>query len=275
MKKGLEDFAGGLKRSALWLTLAWNDLRRGNIRTRIGVLWHTISFFLVLSALGFIYSKIFGRPTEIYVPYLAAGFLAWRFVSLAATDALSVLTRNKGFLVQIPMPMSVFFFRSVCLHAFILGLNFAAYLLVISAFGVFPEPNLFQLGVCMVIYVTAAVGVTALLGIAAVFHRWLQNLIPPMINLLFFVTPIIWMPSMLLGTYGDPGGGASGFDTSLRSAIVVFNPLYHFIEVLRGPVVGYAPSVMSWVVASVLSAVLLGGAVLVVSRTKSRVLVSL
>ncbi len=55
--------------------------------------------------------------------------------------------------------------------------------------------------------------------------------------LLFLVTPIFWRPEVV----GD------------RRFIVDANPLYHFIEILRQPLLGMAPSDLSWGVVLVIT----------------------
>jgi ABC-2 type transport system permease protein/lipopolysaccharide transport system permease protein len=46
------------------------------------------------------------------------------------------------------------------------------------------------------------------------------------------MTPIIWQPESLPG----------------RALIVTFNPFFHVIELARAPLMGTAPSLMSWFV---------------------------
>ncbi len=51
----------------------------------------------------------------------------------------------------------------------------------------------------------------------------------------FLATPILWMP----GTMGR--GGVMG-------AFLVFNPFYHFIELVRAPLLGNPIAPLSWIV---------------------------
>ena len=58
------------------------------------------------------------------------------------------------------------------------------------------------------------------------------QLITLIVTLTFFITPIFWKRAML----------------SSRGFIADFNPLYHFIEILRAPLLGEAASWTSWIV---------------------------
>jgi ABC-type polysaccharide/polyol phosphate export permease len=94
-------------------------------------------------------------------------------------------------------------------------------------------------------------------------------------GLTFFITPILWMPSMLSGS-ADPSyaldlsSGLSG-----RAAVVVFNPFYYFLEIVRAPLLGYAIPVWYWGIAIAVTAILMLAALILLSRTKSRILLNL
>jgi lipopolysaccharide transport system permease protein len=72
------------------------------------------------------------------------------------------------------------------------------------------------------------------------------------VQLAFFLTPIFWQPSQL-----RPG-----------SKVVLYNPLYHFIEIMRAPVLGHWPSAASWII--VLAIILASTVAAVVSDAYSR-----
>ena len=275
MTRGLRDFRGALERFPLWRLLAFYDLQRGNFNTRLGIFWHSLTFFLVVSALGYMYSAIFGRPRDLYVPYLAAGFLVWRFISLVTVDALQLLIRYRGFLTQLPMPMTVFVLRNTCYHTYLFGLNAVAFIAILLAFGIALRPDLLLFVFGMALLAVTAIGLTTLLAIAGVILPWTKSLVPPIVNLAFFVTPILWMPGMLVGL--DDSGVGAGLDASanLRSAIVLFNPIYHLIEVVRGPLIGYVVAPVSWWLATAICAISLLSSILLLDRTKSKVMIKL
>ena len=54
-----------------------------------------------------------------------------------------------------------------------------------------------------------------------------------LMRVVFFLTPVIWMPEML----------------GLRSTYLDLNPFYHFLELFRAPLLGHSPKLLSWVVA--------------------------
>ena len=50
------------------------------------------------------------------------------------------------------------------------------------------------------------------------------------VRIAFFVTPIIWMPELL----------------PRRAVLLDFNPFFHYVELVRAPLLGQAPQFVSW-----------------------------
>lgn len=268
---GFADLAEGLRRFPLWRALAWADVRRSSQRTRLGVLLQSVGFFIVCAGLGFLYARILGRAPEVYVPWIAAGFLAWGYLSAPLSSGLVVIIANRGMLTQVPTPVSLYVLRGACRQAYILGLNLLGYYAVLLAFGIQPasQPLLMLAG--FLLATISVVAWTMAASIAAVFQRWMLEIVPSVIRLAFFVTPIIWMPEMLHADGPDDGA----YDSRLGRAAVLLNPFYHYVEVLRGPTIGAPTAVLSWTVVLVLTLVSIVLALVMLDRLKQRLLVSL
>ncbi len=74
-------------------------------------------------------------------------------------------------------------------------------------------------------------------------------------QVLFYVTPVLWPPKLLQG----------------NEHLLTFNPFYYFLEILRTPMMGQAPSSEMWIVTSALTLLLIGAAIAVVTRYRWRV----
>jgi len=272
---GVADLVAALRRHELWRVLALYQLKRGNARTKFGIAWHGLSFFILVGLMGFMYATFMHRPLDLYVPYLAAGQLGWRFISPMITEGLTVITGGRGLLTQRPFPISFLPLKLACYHLYLSGLHAIAFIAILAIYRIIVVPNPLLLAIGLVIVTVAGVGTALLLGIASVFHRWLQNLIPSLMNLAFFLTPIIWMPNMLVG------GDANHLSVDLthgftgRSTFVLLNPFYYFLEVVRGPLLGYQVPFIFWFVASSIAAALMICGLLILSRTKPRIILNL
>lgn len=74
--------------------------------------------------------------------------------------------------------------------------------------------------------------VSLLLGTFCTRFRDMPQIVNSLMQVFFYVTPIIWMPNAL-----NP-----------RSAnlLVEPNPIYHLIQIVRAPILGGSPTYMNW-----------------------------
>jgi ABC-type polysaccharide/polyol phosphate export permease len=73
--------------------------------------------------------------------------------------------------------------------------------------------------------------IALVLAILCARFRDIQQIIATLLQVAMFVTPIFWSPSQLSG----------------RARVLVdYNILYHFVEIVRDPLMGTAPSLWSW-----------------------------
>jgi lipopolysaccharide transport system permease protein len=83
------------------------------------------------------------------------------------------------------------------------------------------------------------------LGLITTRFRDVQQIVSSAMAVLFFVTPVFWQPSLL------PVGTAH--------LLLGLNPLYHFLQLLRLPILGQAPTLDNWtlaLIATILTAVI-------------------
>ncbi len=127
-------------------------------------------------------------------------------------------------------PFSVYFYRCVMRNIFVLIHNFIVlipllfYFNLISLHGIL----LFIVGlglICILGFV-----ITIVLGILSLRYRDIPQLVTNLLNMLFFLTPVLWFENML---------GASRW-------IVQLNPFFHVLEVLRRPLLGGVPEIISY-----------------------------
>src|SRR5699024_8883937 len=106
------------------------------------------------------------------------------------------------------------------------------------------------------------VWVTMLFGILATRFRDIAPLLESMVQLLFYMTPIVWTTQTLY----EQGG-----EIAERARIAEINPLYHYLEIVRAPMIGQPVDAYHWwiVLACTAGGILL--AFLVLRRFRARV----
>ncbi|MEP3516787.1 ABC transporter permease [Parasphingorhabdus sp.] len=204
-------------------------------RTALGPLWLIVGPSLFIAVLGLLFSEIGATEPKTLVPHLAIGLVLWTlfqsFVTGSATVyqrgraqimqgaqtrqdivAVDIVTTFLAFLHQIPIIIAVLIIYSVALTW--AALESLAGLALIVANGVW---------------------LTQTFGILGARYRDLVEIFQALMRIAFLATPIVWMPS--------PGaqGGVMG-------TFLIFNPFYHFIEIVRAPLLGNPVAALSWIV---------------------------
>jgi lipopolysaccharide transport system permease protein len=249
------DLLSALKAWPLWTMLGWNDIRQRYRRSTLGPFWITLSMAVFIGVLGLIYSRIFHVNVEVYLPFLTAGYVTWGFISQVINESCMAFQENERIIKQIRLPYGLYVLRTV-------WRNFIVFLHTIAIFV--PVALLFQVpagfadflvipGVILLLANLSWIGL--MLAILATRYRDMQQMVVTVTQILMFATPIMWQASQLGGSYW----------------IAEINPLYHFIELVRAPLLGNEPSLLSWSVA--ITALVVGWslALILLNRAANRV----
>ncbi len=250
-----DDLRGGLARWPFWTTLGWYDVRRRYRRSVFGPLWTTLSIAIFVAALGLLYSKLFNRAPEVYVPHLALGMLAWTLLASIIDGGCQVFISAERYIKEIGIPLSTFVFRMIWRSVIIFLYQSILFVAVALIFDIRPGPVALLAVAGLALIILNAMWVELLLGILATRYRDIPEIIGNVIRIVFFLTPIIWMPDMV----------------GRRTELLDFNPFYHFVELIRAPLLGHEPETLAWLTA--LGAAIVGwpAALLVFARFKNRV----
>lgn len=250
-----EDIADGFSRADLAWHLANLDLRNRNRHSRIGRGWFAITQAIGVAGIGTVYGKVFGLPLDVFIPYLASGLVAWALIAGFIGEATGTFVASAPYLTQMRLPLSLFALRAVFRNA--VQFSFRA-TVVVAAFALFghvpgPEALLALPGVLLVL--ASGAGLALVGGMLGARFRDLGPFVTAILPFLFLITPIIWMADRL----GD------------ARWIVVYNPLYHYVKVVRGPLLGHDDLVTSFAVVSASTVLLLAGGAAVLRAVGRRI----
>jgi lipopolysaccharide transport system permease protein len=224
----------GLKAWRLALMFASQDVRQRYRRSVIGPFWITISMLIVICAIGFIFGALLEAPADELMPFLSVGIILWTFIQSTVAEGCNSFTSGEAIIKQIPLPLFVQVERVVFRNLIILAHNAVIIPLLFlflksgsNGWILFILPGLVALVLCLSAVVLA-------LAILCTRFRDIAQIVANLLQMFFYVTPIIWLPALLQ----DKGKGW----------VMDVNPLYHLIEIVRAPVLGSAPSRLSWTI---------------------------
>jgi ABC-type polysaccharide/polyol phosphate export permease len=234
-----EDLAEGVRSWSLWGMLGWHDIRKRYRRSVLGPFWLTLSMSVLVGSLGFVYGTLFRMELHDYLPFLALGMVIWSFVASVLNEGCNSFLEFDALIKHVRMPLSVHVLRIVWRNLIILSHNAVIFVVLALWLGIWPgTAGLLVLPGLMMLLLNA-VWVALLLGMICVRFRDVPPIIASVVQLLFFVTPVMWKPELIAERY----------------MMVLINPIHHLIEIVRGPLLGSPPPLSTWGVVILLTVV--------------------
>ncbi|MFH0412986.1 ABC transporter permease [Corynebacterium sp. L4756] len=232
-----KDLVQGARQRELWLMLGLQDIKQRYRRSVLGPFWITIATGVMALALGLLYSMLFQLPLADFLPHVTVGLIMWNFISGAIKEGSTIFIDNEGLIKQLPAPLSVHVYRLVWRQTLFLGHNMIIWLLLIIIFPRTLGWEFFLVIPGLLLLIVNGVWVAMFFGIVATRFRDVAPLLEALTQLLFYVTPIVWTTKTLL----DQGGAVAE-----RARIAEINPLYHYLEVVRAPLIGEPVAAYHW-----------------------------
>lgn len=229
--EAVADIRDGLARRELWMAMAWQDIRQRYRGSMLGPFWVTINMGIMVGLMSLIYGRLFHTPQSEYVPFLTLGFLSWLWMSNTVTESTMLLVNASRYIKQTRLPVTLFVFRLLARNLIVLAHNFVVYIIVALVVGLRPGWGALLAIPGMLITMVCLFWISMLFGMLSARFRDFPQIINSLIQVVFYVTPILWQPAQL---------GVRRF------LIVDFNPVYYFIEIVRGPLMGHLPPVGFW-----------------------------
>jgi ABC-2 type transport system permease protein len=245
-KRAIGDLRSGLSHRELWLQLAWQDIKQRYRRSVIGPFWITIATGVQAVAMGLLYSVLLDIELKTFLPHVTVGLIVWALISGAILEGSDVFIANEGLIKYLPSALSVHVFRMVWRLLLFFGHNMVIYLIMVAVFRPPISMSILLAVPAMALIVVNAVWIALVAGIFATRYRDISPILNSMVLLLFFMTPIVWTTQGLI----DRGGEAAR-----RAKLVEVNPLFHYLEIVRAPLLGEPIVLYHWLIVLACTAV--------------------
>jgi ABC-type polysaccharide/polyol phosphate export permease len=225
------DVLVGFQAADIWGRLGWRDTKRRYRRTVFGPLWTTVSLALFVGTLGLVWSNLWHKDPKAYLPYLTSGMLCWIFFLAICTEGGNAFCAYEKLIKQLRISYTLLACAIVWRNAIVFFHNLIIYVLVCFYGGVpVTWSTLLVIPGFGLLYLNA-VWIVIALGAACARYRDLQQLVGNILQISLFLTPIFWSPDQMTGS---------------AATYVQFNPIYQLVTVVRGPLLGQAPTLVNW-----------------------------
>ena len=257
-RAALRDLADGARLWRLAFALGWLDIKlryRGSV---LGPFWLTLSTAVMVAALGVVWGTLFHIRMDDYLPFLGLSLVLWGSgLNGLALDACSTFTQADATIRSLRMPFSVQIVRTLARNVIALAHNVVVPVVVFAIYDAWPGPVAVWSIPGLLLWLVDGLAVCMLLGAISARFRDIPPIIGSILQIAFYVTPIVWKPDQI-----------SGRRVLMR--YMDLNPFESLLQVVRAPLLGQAPTLRVWGSALVVSAVLCTLGWLAFVRARSR-----
>jgi lipopolysaccharide transport system permease protein len=219
-------------------TLAERDFRVQYKQAALGLAWAILTPVATLVIFVLVFSNLpTAFPTQgiPYALYAFVGILCWSFFAQALGSGGNSLLSNKALLSKTQFPRECFPLETMLVTALNTVISWIPLALLFVMFGRAPKLATVWVPLFMVIEVVFAAGITLAVSSLIIQMRDLQQVLPIIISLGIFMTPVIW-PFSYIPTHYHLWGGDFAHGHWIGGATINLQVVYGFFNPL-GPVI--------------------------------------
>ena len=204
----------------IWFMLGTQDIKLRYRCSAIGPFWITINLAVTVCSMSFLYGHLFKVNIGEYFPYLTTGIIGWAFISSLILEGSNAFIEAESYIRNHDVFVSMFIMRLFLRNLIIFAHNLLVFIPIMFFYDIGISfkilliiPGLFILGINAIMWGT-------LLSFITTRYRDVGQILNSLMQIVFFLTPIMWMPYLLPEKY---------------QWLVIYNPFNSFLNLIRVP----------------------------------------
>lgn len=205
------------------LSFVQTSLKLRYRRSFLGFIWTVLAPMLNYLVMGIVFTFLMHNTMPNYFAYYFSGAIFFAIISATLNRAPFFLISNEHYIKKIYIPKMLFVLNGTAYEIVNFFLS-ATSLILIGALT-----NHLSLSwhavltiIPLVLISVFLIGLGCLISIATVYFRDLMHIVPVLVQMSFFVTPVIYEKKAIPTEY---------------HFLVDYNPLYYFLEIYRQPLI--------------------------------------
>lgn len=241
----------------LFYFFTWRDIKIKYKQTVLGFLWAILQPLLMMIIFTLFFGRVLNVPSQNlpYPIFVFSGLLLWNMFSTGLSNSANSMVANSAIIKKIYFPRLIIPTSSILVTLFDFLM---AFVLFIPLLIYYRQPlswsALWYWPLSLLISVMATLGPGCLLAALNVKYRDFRYVIPFLIQILFFLTPVIYPVSMLKHPF--------------LQYMLVLSPMYAAVELFRLPLTGASINVQFLTISLSASAILLLAGILYFKKTE-------
>ena len=228
----------------LFYFFTWRDIKIKYKQTALGFAWAVLQPLMMMIIFTFFFGRALNIPSNNlpYPIFVFSGLLLWNMFSSGLTSSSNSMVNNAQIIKKIYFPRLIIPVASVLVALFDFLMAFGLFIILllfykqpVSIQAIWAWPS------ALVLTVIATLGPGCLLSALNVKYRDFRYVIPFLVQVLFFLTPVIYPVDLLA--------------YPVLQYILACSPMYAAVELFRFPLTGLVMN-STFVLISVLSGLL-------------------
>jgi lipopolysaccharide transport system permease protein len=203
-KKGLGlDLKELFQYKDLFFVLSYRDFKVKYAQTFLGFLWAFIQPLFTL----IIFTFVFGKAVKVdtgnipYPLFALAGLFPWTYFATVMSQAGNSVIGAQNLIKKIYFPRLIIPLSKGYIGLIDFGISFLFFIALMLYYNFFPSVNIIWLPLFMIITIMVALGTGIWLSALTIRYRDFQNVIPFMVQLGIYATPVAYPASLVPEKY--------------------------------------------------------------------------
>ncbi|MBP6335640.1 MAG: ABC transporter permease [Bacteroidia bacterium] len=209
----------------------WRDVKIKYKQTVLGALWAILQPFLLMLVFTIFFSKALNIQSDTlpYPLFVYTGLILWNIFSVGISNAGNSMVNNANMIKKIYFPRLILPISSIISTLVDFLMTFVLFIGLMIYYGIFPNVGqlLLALPLALLITLLTTFGLGAFLSAVNVKYRDFRYVIPFLVQVLLFLTPVIYPVSIVSNEFVQQ--------------ILQLNPMAGAIDILRGSFTGIYP----------------------------------
>lgn len=216
-------------RRVFWL-LVRRDLKVRYATSTLGYLWTILDPLLMSGVYWLLFVKIIQRDAGLdpYLVFLLGGMLAWQWFNGTVSEGGKALRRSGKLIRSTELPREIWVLRVVVSRGIEYVFSLPVLAVALIAYGVPVNPMILAIPLAMLVQTVLLSGIVLALAPLMVLVRDLDRLIPILLRLAFYSSPVLYSTARLPENW---------------QWVYVVNPLSPLLSFYRS---GFFPQLLNW-----------------------------
>jgi lipopolysaccharide transport system permease protein len=177
--------------------LVERDLKVRYKRSALGMGWTLLNPLLQMVVYTLVFSFIMKVGVPAFPVFILSGLLPWTLVSVSIANSSQCLLNNQALIRKVAVPQMVWPIAVVASKLVDLLFSLVPFAIIALLYHRGPSPAWIALALAIVVATIFSVGLSLLFSSLTVFYRDMRHLTDILVQVWFYVTPVIYPVSFL------------------------------------------------------------------------------